>query len=295
VRAYEITIELVEREVTSLGELNLTVEDEVRWAGEGDLGESLVGAWLEADGEGFSTFDIDLNRGRSSGVKVVNEGAGGDAGPASEGFVLNSALVGADGEVIGGKSADEVGVGAIGLEMIVVANGGSVFDNVAVGEVIDKNDGVRNACVEIVDGCKGGDWRVELEADGVRHVDADFFANEFRLEGAGDGLEGEGCTVAAEKSGGVAAKTTGAITAHFRFAAVGIIVTEFDISIAFGRFDCDVAIRSDAAVAIAEEGDLGGGEVGVERAVINHDEVVSGSVHFGESESHGSKLSEWLR
>jgi len=133
-------------------DLNFTIEDEIRRTGEGNLGKTLVGTRFKANGEHIATTDGDLDGRRGSGEEMVNEGAGGDASATGESFSLYAALVGADGEVIGSENLDKIGVGAIWLVVLVVANGGAVFDNIGILEVIDEGDGMWNAGVEIVDG-----------------------------------------------------------------------------------------------------------------------------------------------
>lgn len=91
-----------------------------------------------------------------------------------------------------------------------------------------------------------------------------------------------------EDSGSEPRETTGAIAAHFGFATVSVKITHSEVgSGGVGGFRGDESVGSDAAVAVAKacnefalEGQLSG-------AVVDHDEVVSCAVHFGEREHGG--------
>ena len=72
----------------------------------------------------------------------------------------------------------------------------------------------------------------------------------------------------------------------FGLAAIGIVIAELDVSPAFSGFDGEKTVRSDATMAVAEQGDLLRGEVGVEITVVDHNEIVAGSVHLGKGEGH---------
>lgn len=133
-------------------DLNLTVKDEIGWSSHGDLGKSLILKRLEGDDQIVSAAYGDLDRRRSTGEEVVKEGTGGDSGSTGQGFTFNPALVSADGKVIWSQGLREVRVRSVGLEMIVVAEGCTVFDDVSLFYIIDKGDGVRNSGVEIVNG-----------------------------------------------------------------------------------------------------------------------------------------------
>ena len=273
-----------------LGEFDFAVEDEVGGAGEGDLGEGLVAVGLITDFEGFAAGDVDLHGGGGAVEELVEDGRGDHTGAAGEGLAFHATFVGADGDVIIGEDLHEVGVGAVRLEVIVVADGGTDFHDIDCGEVIDKGDGMGDAGVEGMDGgCEalGGDRSVELQIDGVGHGDADEVAFEFGGEGAGDGFEGDAFLWGVEEALGVAAEAAGSIATHLGFSAVGVVVAKFEISTILGRLGGEESVCPDSAVAVTDRGDLllaeGNGEV----AVVDHHEVVSGSVHFGEGQAHG--------
>ena len=129
---------------------------------------------------------------------------------------------------------------------------------------------------------------VELEVLGLGHRDAHVLADHFRGQRAGDGLEGDFFQHDFPEMRGEAAETTRAVAAHFRLAAVRIVVAETEIRAFLGGLDGEQPIRPDPAVAVAERGDGVGVEFLGERevAVVNDDEVVAGAIHFEEVEEH---------
>lgn len=269
---------------------DLSVEDEVGRSGQGHFGEFLILARLKADRESIASLDIDLDRRCRSGQEVVNESAGGDSGAASEGFAFHTTLVGPDREMIGSENPDEVGIGALWLVVGMVANRGPIFDDIQAGQVRDEGDGVRDPGVQVVDGGTEGfnfHGRVHLKSEGLGHVDADLVANQLGGEGACDGLKGERITITTEKAGGVAAEAAGPVATHFRFAAIGIVVAESDVGTLFGRLHGEESIGSNPAMSVAKTSDLFTREALVEGTVVDDNEIVAGSIHFGERESHG--------
>ncbi len=98
-------------------DFDFAFEDEVGWAGEGDVFERLIAGFLETDGQGIAAFDIDFDGRFRAGEQVVHERASDHAGAAGEGFVFDSAFVGADGDVIGSEHFGEVCVGSARCEV----------------------------------------------------------------------------------------------------------------------------------------------------------------------------------
>src|SRR2546423_6344318 len=77
-------------------------------------------------------------------------------------------------------------------------------------------------------------------------------------------------------------KTTRAIAAHFRFAAVAVVVTHPKIS-AIGRWlHQQNPIRSNPAMTIANFRDLLRAQLHVARAIVDHDKIVPRPIHLGE-------------
>ena len=143
-----------------------------------------------------------------------------------------------------------------------------------------------SARIEAGDGGAG----VELEILWLGHRNADIFAHHFRREGAGDGLEGHPVRDFLQQVRGETPETARAVAAHFRLAAIGIVIAEFEIRAFFGGFDRQQTVRADAAVAVAEGFDGFGVEGNREIAIVDDDEVIAGTVHFVEVEEHGNGM-----
>ena len=73
-----------------------------------------------------------------------------------------------------------------------------------------------------------------------------------------------------------------AVAAHVGFAAVSVVVAHAEVRAVLRGLDGEQAVGPDAAVAVAQAGDLRAGEGGLAVAVIDHDEIISGPVHFCE-------------
>ncbi len=70
----------------------------------------------EADAQSVATFDEDRDGTGDTGEFVMDQCAGDHAGAAGESFILDAALIGADGDAARSKHFGEVGVGAFGLK-----------------------------------------------------------------------------------------------------------------------------------------------------------------------------------
>ena len=75
--------------------------------------------------------------------------------------------------------------------MLVIPDGGSVFDNVGVLEVPHEDHRVRYSGVEIMNGRDRFDGRIQLQINGIRHLDAHFVADQFRFERPGNRFESQ--------------------------------------------------------------------------------------------------------
>ena len=259
------------------------LEDEVGGTGEGNLGVG-VGGFDETDFEGISPFDKDLDGGRGVSLFVKEESGGDHPRPAGEGFVFDAAFVGADGDGGGGEDGGEVRVGAFGGEVGVMAEGVTEFADWGGGEVIDKDDRVGDAGIDGVNGeGKVGDleWGIEGEGVGEAHVNLDEIADAMADDFAREGFEVNRARLGADFLGETG-EAAGPISAHFGFTAVGVVVAHAEVGGGLGGFDSDEAIGADAAMAVTNLGDLGGGEWEYIEAIIDHDEVIACAVHFGE-------------
>lgn len=79
-------------------------------------------------------------------------------------------------------------------------------------------------------------------------------------------------------------KTAGAVPAHLRFAAIGVVVAHPEIG-AIGCWLKDQdAVRADTAMAVAEPRDLVAGEGELTGAIVEQNEIVPRSVHLREAQ-----------
>jgi hypothetical protein len=126
----------------------------------------------------------------------------------------------------------------------------------------------------------------QLEAVGFAHAESDPLAGQkFGRDGAGHGQKREASLGLAGQAGGISGKAAGSVAAHFGLATICIVITH-PVHL-LGTLDGDQTISADATMAIAEACDLVAREAAGAVPVVDHDEVVSGSVHLGELENHG--------
>jgi hypothetical protein len=77
-----------------------------------------------------------------------------------------------------------------------------------------------------------------------------------------------------------------AVAAHFRLAAVGIIIAHAEIGLgSVRRFHGEEAVGANAEVAMAERRNLFAGEIDSERTVVDDDEIVARTGHFNEGKT----------
>ncbi len=85
-----------------------------------------------------------------------------------------------------------------------------------------------------------------------------------------------------------AGETTGPVPAHLRLAPISIVVTHPEVGAVLRRLEQKNSISAHATMAIANPGDLLPLQANLAAQVIQHDEVVAGSIHFDESQHHSS-------
>jgi hypothetical protein len=110
-----------------------------------------------------------------------------------------------------------------------------------------------------------------------------------RADHAGLRLEGHRRGCAAGHAPGEPREAPRAVAAHLGLATVGIVVAHAEVGSVPGGLDSKQAVGADAAVAVAKAGDLVARDVEGAVAVIDHHEVVAGSVHLGEGKCHGTR------
>ena len=98
------------------------------------------------------------------------------------------------------------------------------------------------------------------EGTGLAHAEGDLVA----AQGGGDearwSFKGDPAVACGRESVDETGKAACAIAAHFGFPAVGVVVTHAEVGLGFGLFDQEESVGPDAAVAIAEAGDLRAGQ-----------------------------------
>lgn len=94
----------------------------------------------------------------------------------------------------------------------------------------------------------------------MAHAEGDLVAAEGGGDEAGGSFEGDGAVVGGRKLVDESGEAAGAVAAHFGFPAVGVVITHAEVGLGFGFFDEEESVGADAAVAVAEAGDLSVGE-----------------------------------
>ena len=81
-------------------------------------------------------------------------------------------------------------------------------------------------------------------------------------------------------------KATGAIAAHFRFATIAIIVSHSKIGPILRFFEQQNPIRTHSGMSVANPGNLRWRKPNITGAIVDHDKIVAGAVHFDEAQHH---------
>lgn len=263
---------------------------EVGGAEECDVGVLVRGRFFEADSEGVSTLNFDSDGGGSAGEFVMDEGAGDHASAAGEGFIFDAALVSADADAIGSEGLDEVGVGAFRGEGFVVAKTRAELSDIDGIDVVKEDDGVRNARVDTVNVegvASDREGLIEFEVEGGAHVDAHLAVFELGRDHAREGFEANETQRVAMEVIDETSEAAGSVSAHFCFTAICVVVAHFEVAAFGGGFDKEETVCANAAMAVAEAGDLVSGEGEAKVTIVEHDEVIPGTVHFDKLQLHG--------
>ena len=134
----------------------------------------------------------------------------------------------------------------------------------------------------------------QLEAVRFAHPKPDAIIwQKFRRDHAGLGGKGEGASLLTRQPGCKTGKATGTIAAHLGFAAVGVVITHL------GKLGCaldgDQAVSADPAMTVTQGGYLVTVQAAGTVAVINHDEVISRTIHLGELQIHRGSITPTRR
>jgi len=221
-----------------------------------------------------------------------DEGGGNHAASAGEGFGFDAAFEGADGEGVGAGDLNKVGIGAVRGEEGMASDVGAQGGHIDQREIVHQNDGVGYAAVDELDRhflFFPHDGKVRPPVLGMRKMQADARREDLGAHESGGGLDlhvgGGGAQLVGE-----AGDAPRPVSAKVGFGPVGIEKAHAEIS-HVGGLNQEEAFGSDAPVAVAKAGD----EVGIlageqQLAVIQKDEVVTGTVHFPEGKFHGESM-----
>ena len=120
----------------------------------------------------------------------------------------------------------------------------------------------------------------KLQAMGLAHADTYVFAKQFCGNQSSLSQEWQHSLVLSEKACRIPGKTSRSVAAHFSFAAIGIVIAHTKRF--RGALDGKESVRSDPSMPVAEMLDLSTIQAPQAITVINHDKVVTGSIHLGE-------------
>ncbi len=180
----------------------------------------------------------------------------------------------------------EIGVGAARGEIGMMPQSRADRPDIDLLDSGHRHDDVRDAAVDIT-GVNffpaDSDFEPEPEIVRLAHLERDQFADELRADHPGGGFEGQ-LLERTRRPVGVAREAAGAVAAHFRFAAVGIVVAHAEIGAVRGTFQEEHAVGPDPAMAIADARDLFAGQLEVAHPIVEQDEIVAGAVHFRETQ-----------
>ena len=94
----------------------------------------------------------------------------------------------------------------------------------------------------------------------MAHAEGDLVAAQGGGDEAGGSFEGDAAVVGGRELVNESGEAAGSVATHFGFPAVGVVVTHAKVGLGFGLFNEEEPVGADAAVAVAEAGDLGVGE-----------------------------------
>ena len=154
-------------------------------------------------------------------------------------------------------------------------------------EVVNKDSSVRDAGVHRVDGRFlpiDFEGFVQCEIKGLTELDSNLIIDEFASDDSGDSFKRGFSQRIAFQLVHETGKATGSVAAHLGFTSVRIVIAHAKVSTVLGRLDGEEAISTNATLALADAFDLllieGQGVI----TIVNHDKIVTRTVHFGEFE-----------
>ena len=168
--------------------------------------------------------------------------------------------------------------------------GRSRFSNIDALDALDGNDDMRNTGIDKMAAkifVFGGNLDLKAQIGWLTHLQRNQVTIEFRADHARRRLERE-FVLRTRGSLRETRKTTRAVTAHLRFAAVGVVVTHAKIRTVRRFLQNQHAIRADTAMAIANAHDLLRRQVQLSGSVVEHDEIIARAVHLSEAKHNVS-------
>ena len=253
--------------------VDVAFEDLYGRTAEPDVLEAAVRGAIEANSQ-FAAFCNDLYIVVADLVVPGRQGAGGDAGAAGEGFVFDTAFIGADDDLVGSDLFHEVDVDAFLYEVAAIADIHAFMGHVEFHDVGDHCDIMRGAGIEEEVATEVVDIPDVLHFEADDTVDVDL--GEVGAVGGNETVFGFSHSEIISEFDQAAA----AVAAHGAFAAVGIIIFHFEVVTRVGVEEHE-SVGADAKAAIAKEPDAFGCQGGVRPvAVVQDDKIVAGALVF---------------
>jgi len=181
---------------------------------------------------------------------------------------------------------EEIYVCALGRKHFVMTNGGAVPPDIDIVDLRDWNDNVRHPAVDKMNGFGFAcdlQRNIQPQIARRRHLQRHQFTVKLGRNHAGRSLKGN-LPLRAGNFVCKSRKAARAVAAHFRFTAVAVKVAHPEVRPVSRFFEQQNSIGADAAVTIANARDLRGIEMNFARTIVDHHEIVSGAVHFRETQ-----------
>jgi hypothetical protein len=119
------------------------------------------------------------------------------------------------------------------------------------------------------------------------HCNANLVAGKRSPDDAGLGLEAKSLFVGPE-SAGEPRKATSSIPAHFRLAAIGVVIAHPEVRPLRRWLNSENPVSTHTPMPVAKP--CNAGSIQGYRPDVEHDEVVARAIHFGEGKSIRAKL-----
>ena len=172
------------------------------------------------------------------------------------------------------------------------ANGRALSGHVDHVETRDGHDDMRHTAVDVV---HNSFFAIDLEPHvhpqigRFAHLQPDQFAAQVSPNDTGRGPEGN----LLGRPGDLVRETreaAGAIPAHLGFTAVAVVIAHSKIGAVRPRFEQKNSVCPHPAMSVTNPRDLLRPQPDLAAAIVDHDEVVAGAVHFREAQLHRGKL-----